>query len=90
MKQRLIREASSGLDSDQKQTNSLLYVLLGVAVLVILGGQGILYWKLPLDSRIPGFPGRVSRRDHLRESIESEPEARTVKENQSDFIPKRC
>jgi hypothetical protein len=43
MKQRLIREASSGLDSDQKQTNSLLYVMLGVAALVILGGQGILY-----------------------------------------------
>ena len=43
MKQRLIREASSGLDSDQKQTNTILYVILGVVALVILGGQGILY-----------------------------------------------
>jgi hypothetical protein len=43
MRQRLIREASSGLDSDQKQTNTILYVILGMALLVILGGQGILY-----------------------------------------------
>jgi hypothetical protein len=43
MKERLMREASSGLDSEKKQTNVLLYVILGVAVLVLLGGQGILF-----------------------------------------------
>jgi hypothetical protein len=43
MKERLMREASSGLDSEKKQTNVLLYVILGVAVLVFLGGQGILF-----------------------------------------------
>jgi hypothetical protein len=43
MKERLMREASTGLDADQKQTNVLLYIILGVAVLVIAGGQGILY-----------------------------------------------
>lgn len=43
MKERLMREASTGLDPDQKQTNVLLYIILGVAVLVIAGGQGILY-----------------------------------------------
>jgi hypothetical protein len=43
MKERLIREASTGLDPDRKQTNVLLYIIAGVAVLVLLGGQGILY-----------------------------------------------
>lgn len=43
MRERLRREASSGLDADQKQTNILLYIMLGVAALVILGGQGIFY-----------------------------------------------
>jgi len=43
MREKLIREASTGLDSDQKQSNVLLYIILGVAVLVILGGQGILF-----------------------------------------------
>ncbi|KAL7548146.1 hypothetical protein ACHAWF_011450 [Thalassiosira exigua] len=43
MKERLRREASTGLDSNQGQTNVILYISLGVAVLVLLAGQGILY-----------------------------------------------
>ena len=43
MRQRLMREASTGLDSNQKQTNVILYISIAVAVLVLLGGQGILY-----------------------------------------------
>ena len=43
MRERLMREASAGLDSEEKQTNVLLYISIGVALLVILGGQGILY-----------------------------------------------
>lgn len=43
MRERLIREASTGLDPDRKQTNVLLYIMAGVAVLVLLGGSGILY-----------------------------------------------
>lgn len=43
MRARLMREASTGLDSEQKQTNVILYISLAVAVLVILGGSGILY-----------------------------------------------
>ena len=43
MKERLRREASTGLDADTKQTNVLLYIMLGIAALVILGGQGIFY-----------------------------------------------
>jgi len=43
MKAKLMAEASTGLDSNQKQTNVLLYIILGVAVLVILGGQGIFF-----------------------------------------------
>ena len=43
MKARLLREASTGLDSDQKQTNVILYIVAAVALLVILGGQGIFY-----------------------------------------------
>ena len=43
MRERLMREASTGLDADQKQTNVLLYIMIGVAALVVVGGQGILY-----------------------------------------------
>mmetsp|Transcript_18624 Transcript_18624/g.37343 ORF Transcript_18624/g.37343 Transcript_18624/m.37343 type:complete len:126 (+) Transcript_18624:247-624(+) len=43
MKERLLREASTGLDSEQKQTNILLYIIAAVAVLVVIGGQGVLY-----------------------------------------------
>lgn len=43
MRERLRAEASTGLDSNQKQTNVLLYIIAGVAVLVLLGGQGIFY-----------------------------------------------
>eukprot|EP00567_Pseudictyota_dubia_P015128 CAMPEP_0197437566 /NCGR_PEP_ID=MMETSP1175-20131217/4786_1 /TAXON_ID=1003142 /ORGANISM="Triceratium dubium, Strain CCMP147" /LENGTH=165 /DNA_ID=CAMNT_0042967131 /DNA_START=32 /DNA_END=529 /DNA_ORIENTATION=+ len=43
MRARLMREASTGLDSEKKQTNVILYISIGVAILVLLGGQGILY-----------------------------------------------
>ena len=43
MRTRLMREASSGLDSEKKQSNVILYISVAVAVLVLLGGQGILY-----------------------------------------------
>jgi hypothetical protein len=43
MKERLRREASTGLDSNSKQTNVILYIILGVAVLVVLGGAGVFY-----------------------------------------------
>jgi hypothetical protein len=43
MKERLTREASTGLDSDSKQPNLILYISAAVLVLVLLGGQGILY-----------------------------------------------
>ena len=43
MRDRLMREASTGLDADKKQTNVLLYIMAAVAILVILGGQGIFY-----------------------------------------------
>jgi hypothetical protein len=43
MRERLLREATSGLDADRKQTNVLLYIILGTAVLVILGGKGVFY-----------------------------------------------
>jgi hypothetical protein len=43
MRDRLMQEASTGLDSDKKQNNNILYISVVVAVLVILGGQGILY-----------------------------------------------
>lgn len=36
-------EASTGLDSNSKQTNVILYIILGVAVLVVLGGAGVFY-----------------------------------------------
>ena len=43
MRARLVAEASTGLDSDKKQTNVLLYIMAGVAALVLLGGGGIFY-----------------------------------------------
>lgn len=43
MKQRLMAEASTGLDSEAKQTNVILYIGIAIAILVALGGQGILY-----------------------------------------------
>jgi len=43
MKARLIAEASTGLDSEKPQTNVILYISVVVAVLVALGGSGILY-----------------------------------------------
>ncbi|KAL7534446.1 hypothetical protein ACHAXR_005883 [Thalassiosira sp. AJA248-18] len=43
MKERLIREASTGLDSNQGQTNVILYISVAIALLVLAGGQGILY-----------------------------------------------
>lgn len=43
MRERLIREASTGLDSEQKQTNVILYISIAVVLLVIAGGGGILY-----------------------------------------------
>lgn len=43
MRARLMAEASTGLDSNQSQTNVILYICIGVAVLVALGGSGILY-----------------------------------------------
>ena len=43
MKERLKREASTGLDSEKSQPNVILYISIGVAILVALGGQGILY-----------------------------------------------
>jgi hypothetical protein len=43
MRDRLMREASTGLDSDKKQNNTILYISVVVAVLVVLGGKDILY-----------------------------------------------
>ena len=43
MRARLIAEAQTGLDSESKQTNVILYISVFVAILVVLGGQGILY-----------------------------------------------
>ena len=43
MRTRLMREASAGLDSEKKQSNVILYISVAVAVLVLLGGQGILF-----------------------------------------------
>lgn len=40
MRARLIREASTGLDSESKNTNVILYISVVVAILVALGGQG--------------------------------------------------
>jgi hypothetical protein len=43
MRDRLLREASTGLDSDSKQTNVLLYIIGAVFVLVLLAGKGIFF-----------------------------------------------
>lgn len=43
MRARLMKEANTGLDPNAKQTNVILYIGIGVAILVILGGSGILY-----------------------------------------------
>ena len=43
MRERLLAEASSGLDSEKKQTNVILYISVAVAILVASGGSGILY-----------------------------------------------
>ena len=43
MRDRLIAEASSGLDSESKQSNVLLYIIGAVAILVALAGQGIFF-----------------------------------------------
>merc|ERR1712127_656702 len=43
MRAKLMAEASTGLDSEQSQTNVILYICAAVAVLVALGGSGILY-----------------------------------------------
>jgi preprotein translocase subunit Sec61beta len=43
MRERLRREASTGLDSNKSQTNVILYISVAVALLVLAGGQGILY-----------------------------------------------
>eukprot|EP00547_Thalassionema_nitzschioides_P014661 CAMPEP_0194238118 /NCGR_PEP_ID=MMETSP0158-20130606/4947_1 /TAXON_ID=33649 /ORGANISM="Thalassionema nitzschioides, Strain L26-B" /LENGTH=105 /DNA_ID=CAMNT_0038972303 /DNA_START=65 /DNA_END=382 /DNA_ORIENTATION=- len=43
MKAKLLAEATSGLDSETKQSNSILYIMGAMAVLVVLGGKGIFY-----------------------------------------------
>lgn len=43
MRDRLVREASTGMDSNEKQTNVILYISVVVAILVALAGGGILY-----------------------------------------------
>jgi hypothetical protein len=43
MKQRLMKEAGTGLDSDSKQTNVILFIIIGVAVLAVAGGAGVFY-----------------------------------------------
>jgi len=43
MRDRLRREASSGLDSEKPQTNVILYISVAVAILVAVGAQGILF-----------------------------------------------
>lgn len=43
MKARLTREASSGLDSEKAQTNTILYISVIVVALVALAGGGILF-----------------------------------------------
>ena len=43
MKARLRREASTGLDSDAGQTNVIWCICVAVALLVAVGGRGILY-----------------------------------------------
>ena len=41
MRDRLIREASTGLDSEKKQSNVILYIIAAVGLLAIIGGSGI-------------------------------------------------
>jgi len=43
MRQKLMREASTGLDSEQKSPNVILYISVAVAILIALGGQGIFF-----------------------------------------------
>lgn len=43
MRAKLMKEASTGLDPNAKQTNVILYISLAVVALVALGGSGILY-----------------------------------------------
>lgn len=43
MKERLMREASTGLDSNQGNTNVILYISVAVVILVALAGGGILF-----------------------------------------------
>jgi len=43
MKAKLMKEASSGLDSEAKQTNVILYIGVVVVALVALAGGGILF-----------------------------------------------
>lgn len=43
MREKLLAEASTGLDSEKKQTNVILYISVAVAILVALGGSGTLY-----------------------------------------------
>ena len=49
MRERLIAEASAGLDADSKQPNVLLYIMGAVVILVALGGQGIFFWEVGAD-----------------------------------------
>merc|ERR1712150_123542 len=39
MRSRLMKEASTGLDSESKQTNVILYISIAVVILVALGGK---------------------------------------------------
>ena len=43
MRARLMREASTGLDSEEKQPNVILYISVVVGILVLLAGQDILF-----------------------------------------------
>jgi hypothetical protein len=43
MRNRLMREASTGLDSEKKQVNVILYISIAVVLLVLIGGQGIFF-----------------------------------------------
>eukprot|EP00550_Attheya_septentrionalis_P002094 CAMPEP_0198291530 /NCGR_PEP_ID=MMETSP1449-20131203/9026_1 /TAXON_ID=420275 /ORGANISM="Attheya septentrionalis, Strain CCMP2084" /LENGTH=98 /DNA_ID=CAMNT_0043990183 /DNA_START=217 /DNA_END=513 /DNA_ORIENTATION=+ len=43
MRERLIREASTGLDSDKPQANVILYISVAVLLLVLAAGKDILF-----------------------------------------------
>ena len=43
MRQKLMREASSGLDSEKKSPNVILYISVAVVILIALAGQDILF-----------------------------------------------